>query len=229
MKALTIRQPWASLIATGVKTIETRSWSTKHRGTIAIHAGAHRPAQLTTVGHDWCVAETFLGGGALELQHFADGVAGAPAAIPLPLGAVLATAQLVDCVPINPQVGHEHEEYDPPDDHIYTTVDGRALYRQQVIGDPSNPRNVVPTDLTDQLPLGDFTAGRWAWILYDIASTQVRCPVCLGQHPDGLPIAETGFYRGLEACPPCRGMGRRDPMPATGRLGLWDWDPAKTA
>ena len=26
MKALTVRQPWASLIALGVKTIETRSW-----------------------------------------------------------------------------------------------------------------------------------------------------------------------------------------------------------
>lgn len=39
MKAITIIQPWATLIATGEKKFETRSWSTKHRGEIAIHAG----------------------------------------------------------------------------------------------------------------------------------------------------------------------------------------------
>lgn len=39
MKAITILQPWATLIAVGEKKFETRSWSTKHRGQIAIHAG----------------------------------------------------------------------------------------------------------------------------------------------------------------------------------------------
>jgi|LGOV01.1.fsa_nt_gb hypothetical protein len=38
MKAITIWQPWAHLIIRGEKTIETRSWSTRVRGTIAIHA-----------------------------------------------------------------------------------------------------------------------------------------------------------------------------------------------
>lgn len=38
MKALTLWQPWATGIAIGAKTIETRSWSTKHRGLLAIHA-----------------------------------------------------------------------------------------------------------------------------------------------------------------------------------------------
>lgn len=39
MKALTIWQPWASLIASGEKQYETRSWETKYRGPLAIHAG----------------------------------------------------------------------------------------------------------------------------------------------------------------------------------------------
>ena len=42
MKALTLHQPWASLIAHGVKTIETRSWAPPARvigERIAIHAG----------------------------------------------------------------------------------------------------------------------------------------------------------------------------------------------
>ena len=39
MKALTITQPWASLIALGAKQVETRSWSTHYRGALAVHAG----------------------------------------------------------------------------------------------------------------------------------------------------------------------------------------------
>ncbi len=39
VKALTLHQPWASLIAAGLKQYETRSWSTSYRGPLAIHAG----------------------------------------------------------------------------------------------------------------------------------------------------------------------------------------------
>ncbi|MEK3868073.1 ASCH domain-containing protein [Paenibacillus sp. FSL H7-0716] len=39
MKAITIIQPWATLAAIGEKGFETRNWSTKHRGELAIHAG----------------------------------------------------------------------------------------------------------------------------------------------------------------------------------------------
>jgi hypothetical protein len=38
MKALSLLQPWASLLAGGEKRVETRSWHTSHRGRIAIHA-----------------------------------------------------------------------------------------------------------------------------------------------------------------------------------------------
>jgi hypothetical protein len=39
MKAITIRQPWANLVAQGLKTVETRNWKTSYRGPLAIHAG----------------------------------------------------------------------------------------------------------------------------------------------------------------------------------------------
>lgn len=38
MKALTVKQPWADLIVTGAKDIENRTWQTKFRGRILIHA-----------------------------------------------------------------------------------------------------------------------------------------------------------------------------------------------
>lgn len=39
MKVLTIKQPWATLIMQGYKRFEFRSWQTKYRGDLLIHAG----------------------------------------------------------------------------------------------------------------------------------------------------------------------------------------------
>lgn len=39
MKVLTIKEPWATLIIDGYKKYEFRSWKTKYRGKILIHAG----------------------------------------------------------------------------------------------------------------------------------------------------------------------------------------------
>lgn len=39
MKVITLKQPWATLIAEGYKKYEFRSWDTKYRGEILIHAG----------------------------------------------------------------------------------------------------------------------------------------------------------------------------------------------
>lgn len=39
MKALTIKEPWATLIIDGYKKYEFRSWKTNYRGKILIHAG----------------------------------------------------------------------------------------------------------------------------------------------------------------------------------------------
>ena len=40
MKAITVKQPWASLIVEGIKDIENRTWPTKYRGKVLIHAAA---------------------------------------------------------------------------------------------------------------------------------------------------------------------------------------------
>lgn len=48
MKALTICQPYAELIARGLKLIENRTWATDYRGPLAIHAGKSR----TWLGED---------------------------------------------------------------------------------------------------------------------------------------------------------------------------------
>lgn len=45
MKAISIKQPYASLICEGIKDIENRSWQTHYRGPIYIHASA-KPTKL---------------------------------------------------------------------------------------------------------------------------------------------------------------------------------------
>jgi hypothetical protein len=55
MKALTLTQPWATLVAIGAKQVETRSWRTTYRGPIAIHAAKTFPRQARNL----CCTEPF--------------------------------------------------------------------------------------------------------------------------------------------------------------------------
>ncbi len=45
MKALSLHQPWASLIVLGVKRLETRAWQTEHTGHLLIHASRTFPPE----------------------------------------------------------------------------------------------------------------------------------------------------------------------------------------
>ena len=39
VKVLTLKQPWATLVAEGIKKYEFRSWKINYRGKVLIHAG----------------------------------------------------------------------------------------------------------------------------------------------------------------------------------------------
>jgi len=95
MKALSVIQPWATLIASGVKTIETRSWPTPYRGPLAIHASKWLQPNgrivNATVGeylalcHEEPFCSALTQGGIERVSQ-------------LPSGAVVAIARLVDVV-----------------------------------------------------------------------------------------------------------------------------------
>ena len=70
MKAICVRQPWASLIAAGKKTIETRTWQAKFRGELLI---------VASLQPDKHALRIFKG----DLQ--------------LPLGQAVAVVRVVDC------------------------------------------------------------------------------------------------------------------------------------
>jgi hypothetical protein len=79
MKAISLWQPWATGIATGVNLIETRHWKTDYRGPLAIHAAKRWGADQREF--------------AAELQE--------AGLLPndIPLGAIVATCTLADCRP----------------------------------------------------------------------------------------------------------------------------------
>ena len=78
MKVLTIKQPWATLIMQKDKRFEFRSWQTKYRGDLLIHAGKEIDKEATK-----------------RLAKY----------IPknMPTGKILGKVRLVDCIKMSPE------------------------------------------------------------------------------------------------------------------------------
>src|SRR5690242_18036251 len=98
MRALSLTQPWASLVALGEKSIEPRSWPTAYRGPLAIHASATLPRQAKVLLLCVPFYEVLTRGGH-HVSHML--MAPPPGVVPhdLPLGAVVAVCRLSDCLP----------------------------------------------------------------------------------------------------------------------------------
>lgn len=157
MPALTLWQPWASLVAFGVKTVETRGWATKHRGRIAIHA-AKSPQRVEPA--------------VVALPEFHDALwphlgfqaRPMPTAVRhrLPRGVILATANLVEVIPVDritswfPDGGIGWENRWALGEDCAAVEDGER-------------------------PLGDFSPGRYAWLLADIEPLAEPVPFRGGQ------------------------------------------------
>ena len=84
--ALSVRQPWAWLIVHGWKNIENRTWPTRVRGRVMIHAAR------TWTEEEWEDAEIFVAGFAPSLAD----------RIPRPgeccLGGIVGEVTILDCV-----------------------------------------------------------------------------------------------------------------------------------
>lgn len=96
MKALTLTQPWASLIAIGAKLVETRAWSTQYRGPIAIHAAKF----WQVVDRETCWDPLFRAAleptGLVDYAPYTDLDDGDIERFALPLGGIVATAELLN-------------------------------------------------------------------------------------------------------------------------------------
>lgn len=87
MKTITIKQPFASLIAEELKEYEFRTWKTKYRGKILIHAGK---------GIDKKAMKKFE---KYNLKY--------------PIGSIIAIADLTDCIKVDAQFRKMLNEKNP--------------------------------------------------------------------------------------------------------------------
>jgi hypothetical protein len=145
MKTLTISQPWATLIAIGAKHIETRSWRTRYRGPLAIHAAKGLSGLgMEPSGYGKEFDFRFL----CRAPVFNQVLPGAGyTTTMLPRGAVIATCELVSVVP------------------IYAVANEADLHWQWVGPGGTNYNfQVTPQERA----FGDYTAGRYAWLLHNI-------------------------------------------------------------
>lgn len=86
VKALTLWQPWATLIAIGAKQIETRSWGVSYRGQLMIRAAKRTPQSNLVLARREPYHSVLVKGGYGRKE--------------LPAGVMVATCELVDCVQI---------------------------------------------------------------------------------------------------------------------------------
>lgn len=91
MRGLSLWQPWATLMAQGLKKYETRAWYTAYRGMVAIHAAARPPDPWEWIGTP---LDAVMRQHALMVQH-------------LPRRVVVAVGELVGC--------HSTNTFEPPD------------------------------------------------------------------------------------------------------------------
>ena len=148
MKAITIWQPWASLIAIGAKQYETRSWETKYRGPIAIHAAKKDPCKMPLLG-----LEAFDEAASEELERAGCGSTWCL----LPTGSIIATAELVNCwrIVYHPGTNVDIAKHIP----IGAELDVPKKH-------PGFGRYIVPTE--KEMLFGDWTPGRYAWELANV-------------------------------------------------------------
>lgn len=130
MKCLSLWQPWATLVVIGAKRIETRGWSTRYRGPLAIHASKRFAQDERQICMEPTFSSALVSAGHSKLRD-------------LPLGAVIGTVMLVDCIEI--PAGTPCED--------------------KLLGDGILVRGVkLPPD-GDECDFGNYLPGRFAWVL----------------------------------------------------------------
>lgn len=153
MRALTLTQPWATLVAIGAKRIETRSWLTTYRGPLAIHAAKGFPA----AARERCFEPPF---------RAALMAAGYESVGQLPLGSVVATCRVVAVF----SIGRWERSCELP------TLQANAPLLKALSDEVPVPEWVtIPPDEPER-SFGDYSPGRYAWVLDNVQALAAPVP-----------------------------------------------------
>ncbi|MFT9078078.1 hypothetical protein [Ethanoligenens sp.] len=156
MKAITIWQPWASLLACGAKKYETRGRVTRYRGPIAIHAAVKKlPKQADMPLETFDAITTALAEhygywrSGWHLKRTKMNLDGSDNGFDIPRGAIVAVGELIACRPI-----------------VAVGWTGTLEHRIAWVDEHLCPH--YPT--AQEILFGDWTPGRYAW---EIANAQM--------------------------------------------------------
>lgn len=126
MKVITIKQPWATLIAEGLKEYEFRTWNTKYRGDILIHAG--KSVDKTAIERFKCY----------NLKY--------------PTGCIIAKAVLTDSVPVDENFV---KTVGPKNSLVYRGIINKGNWQGYGFK-MENVKKIMPIDINGKLGLWDY-------------------------------------------------------------------------
>jgi len=148
IKTISLKQPWASLVAMGIKRIETRSWAAVYRGPLAIHASASTDKEIVSfLQHDpffQSALKAALGEGAAAFDMRA-----------LPRGAVLGIGFLEDVIRI-PRA--------------------KTTYQSNAAKSENFRRGITLPPPMPELAFGDYEPGRFAWVIGRVKTFEKPAP-----------------------------------------------------
>ncbi|HSZ58642.1 MAG TPA: ASCH domain-containing protein [Tepidisphaeraceae bacterium] len=175
MKAISLWQPWASLIAIGAKCYETRSWSTSFRGRLAIHASKTN-GMLSAAGEIACADAFKKAGLPLHLRL-------------IPHGAIVCVCRLERCLPTHAKNGWTEGQGNA------ILVDGRDFIHvsapQRLFGDYAPGR--FAWKLTEIEALQQPIPFRGRQGLFDVPDTLIK--EAMADHPvESVPIGDSGLF-----------------------------------
>lgn len=163
MKAISLWQPWASLIACGAKPFETRSWCPPRSligKPIAIHA-----AKKIDKGASEFAEELMYGQHGFEL---ADQLSASMRGAPLELMANFGAAVMpVGCIVA---IGRLDAAFELGED-----AEGTAVPASKVVSRITS-RQMPACFTVRQDEFGDYAPGRWAWLFRDVRPLQPPAP-----------------------------------------------------
>jgi activating signal cointegrator 1 len=131
MKVISLLQPWATLVVIGAKKIETRSWNTKYRGEILIHASKKMTRAQKELANSSTIIDVFEEKGIDELH----------------LGCIIGKVDI--------------------DETATTEVLNERLHEKANI---FNGEFLFPNKPEMELAFGDYSPGRYGWLLYNPVS-----------------------------------------------------------
>lgn len=178
MKAISLWQPWASLMALGLKTVETRSWETSYKGPLAIQAAKRRvsqvPGLIDMIRNDWPFWRNAarVAGWPIDESRQLIGFGS------LPYGAILAVTKLVKC-------------YRTPRVEVVDRDDSLLVSDPPTVEVPVlRSFAISPTERA----FGDYSPGRFAWVTRDTNALPSPVPFTgrqgLFEVPDELVLAK---------------------------------------